>query len=247
MSVTAEQMAKALELKEALLDAYDPEAVILFGSLGRGDGDEFSDVDFLVVMESDRDTKTLSEEMTRYLDPLVRDKHVIARTPKEFCRQRDIPGTLAFSAVNEGRVLFEKAGWQGGHVSVDCYETRKQEVIRQSYLKEAQDFLAQAQGSLEAGNLFRCRDSVRFAAARALKGLFVRHDIQPPRETDLVGLLEKARALDPGLEVHAPFLRELNSYCPGGNETLEIRKCRSMIEGTAAFVKEMIDRCAMVQ
>jgi len=38
---TAEQMRLAMALKEALLDAYDPEAIILFGSLGRGDADEF--------------------------------------------------------------------------------------------------------------------------------------------------------------------------------------------------------------
>jgi predicted nucleotidyltransferase len=42
MSATAEQMRMALDLKEAILKAYDPEAIILFGSLGRGDGDEFS-------------------------------------------------------------------------------------------------------------------------------------------------------------------------------------------------------------
>jgi len=50
---TAEQMRLAMALKEALLDAYDPEAMILFGSLGRGDADDFSDVDLLIVMETD--------------------------------------------------------------------------------------------------------------------------------------------------------------------------------------------------
>jgi predicted nucleotidyltransferase len=65
MPIMAQQMAKAVEWKEALLDAYDPEVVILFGSLGRGDGDEFSDVDFLVVIKTDRDTKTLRHSVRR--------------------------------------------------------------------------------------------------------------------------------------------------------------------------------------
>ena len=39
VTTTAEQMGMALDLKEALLKAYDPQAIILFGSLGRGDGE----------------------------------------------------------------------------------------------------------------------------------------------------------------------------------------------------------------
>jgi predicted nucleotidyltransferase/HEPN domain-containing protein len=243
MTTTAEQMQMALDLKEALLKVYDPEAIILFGSLGRGDGDEFSDVDLLIVIETDRDIKDLGEEMTRYLDPLVRDKHILVRTPEEFCRQMDIPGTLVFSVVNEGKVLFEKAGWQNHYRSKDSYETRKQEVMEQDYGRSARDFHAQAKSALEKGNLFRCRDLVRFSAARALKGLFVKNNIHPPRETDLVSLLDKIREMEPELGCHAPFLKELNDYCPNGNNTLESQVCRSMVEKTAAFVKEVMGRC----
>lgn len=247
MSTTAEQMAIALDLKGAILKAYDPEAIILFGSLGRGDGDEFSDVDLFVVIETDRDIKDLGEEMTRYLDPLVRDKHIIVRTPREFCRQMDIPGTLVFSVVNEGRVIFEKAGWQDRCGPIDSYETRKHEVIEQDYGRSARDFLTQAELSLEKGNLFRCRDFARFSAARALKGIFVKRNLHPPRETDLVSLLDKVRLLESDLKRYAPFLKGLNDYCPNGNNTLEIQRCRSIVEKTAAFVEEVMTRCFTAQ
>jgi predicted nucleotidyltransferase/HEPN domain-containing protein len=247
VTTTAEQMGMALDLKEALLKAYDPEAIILFGSLGRGDGDEFSDVDLLVVIETDRGAKDLGEEMTRHLDPFVRDKHIIVRTPKDFCRQMDMPGTLVFSVVNEGKVLFEKAGWQNHYRPTDSYETRKQEVIKQDYVRSARDFHAQAESSLEKGNLFRCRDLVKFAAARAIKGLFVKNDIHPPRETDLLSLLDKIRAMEPDLGRHASFLKALNDYCPNGNSPLETQRCRTMVEKTAAFVKEVVGRCFTVQ
>lgn len=240
MPVTAEQMARVQEMKRALLDVYDPEAIILFGSLARGEGDEFSDVDLLVVIETNKDSKILSEEMTHHLDPLARDKHVIVRTPMEFCRYKDIPGTLVFSAVNEGQVLFEKSGWRMRHGITDPYETRKQEVIRKDYDLEARDSLALAELSLRSGLLFRCRDFARFAAARALKGIFVRHDIHPPRGVDLVDLLEKVQALEPDFAKHAAFLLELNGYCPAGIDSREISRCRRMVERTAAFVKEII-------
>ena len=82
MARIEKQIRLAMALKEALLDAYDPEAIILFGSLGRGDADEFSDIDLLLVMETDRDAKELSEEMTEYLSPLSEDKHIFGQITK---------------------------------------------------------------------------------------------------------------------------------------------------------------------
>ena len=51
-SLLKELRVQVENLKEAILNDYDPEAVILFGSMGRGDVYEFSDVDLLVVLAS---------------------------------------------------------------------------------------------------------------------------------------------------------------------------------------------------
>jgi predicted nucleotidyltransferase len=239
VQVTKEQMRLAMELKEALLEVYDPEAVILFGSLGRGDADEFSDVDLLLVIETDRDVEDLGKEVSGYLDPLSKDKHIIVRTPRDFCRQRDIPGTIVFSAARNGKFLFDKKEWRTRHAPADSYDTRKQEVILRDYVQSAYDFLARAESSLQKGNFFRCRDFARFAAVRAIKGLFVQHDIHPPRETDLVQLVNKAGELAPGLVGHIGFIRELNGYRPGKAGTLEDRRSRRMVGRTAAFIREL--------
>jgi predicted nucleotidyltransferase len=237
---TAEQMRLAMALKEALVEAYDPEAVILFGSLGRGDADEFSDVDLLVVLETDRNVKELGDEMAADLDYLARDKHLIVRTPESFRRQMDIPGTIVFSAARDGQILFEKPNWR--RAPADPYATRKREVLRQEYAETAHGFLAQAQASLEEGNVFRCRDLARFAVARAVKGLFVKHDAEPPRETDLDGLLEKAMQHEQDLAQHESFVGELNIYCPGKADSTERRRCRGLLERTSRLVNEILAR-----
>lgn len=237
---TAKQMRLAMALKETLLDAYAPEAIILFGSLGRGDADEFSDVDLLIVMETDRDVKDLGEEMAEYLNHLSKDKHMIVRTPENFRRQMDIPGTIVFSATRDGQILFEKPGWRSQHPPADSYAIRKKEVMRQEYAGSAHGFFAQAQSSLQEDNLFRCRDFVRFAAARAIKGLFVKHDIHPPRETDLDKLLDKAKQLEPDLVRHNAFMGELNVYCPGKADPMERRRCHGLVERTSRFVNEIL-------
>jgi predicted nucleotidyltransferase/HEPN domain-containing protein len=237
-----EQIQLAASLKKALLDAYDPEAIILFGSIGRGNADEFSDVDLLVVMETDQDVSDLSKEMNKYLDPIATEKHIIVRTPRDLCRQRDIPGNIIYSAVRDGQVLFQKKGWEWQHLPEDSYDKRKLEVIQQEYVRAAYDFLAQSESYLQGGNLFRCRDFAKFAAIRALKGIFVKHDTHPPRETDLLSLLEEAQKLEPDLVVESGSVMELNLYVPGKKGEMETGRCRYIFDQTVTFVKRMISR-----
>ena len=240
MPPTKEQKRLAVDLKDGLLHAYDPEAVILFGSLGRGDADEFSDVDLFVVMETDRDVKELSEEMAGYLDSITKDKHIIVRTPRDFCRERDIPGTIVFSAVKDGQILFEKGDWQTRYLPVDSYRERKIEVIQREYVRSAHDFLTQAESSLRGSHFFRCRDFARFAAVRAIKGIFVKNDRHPPRELDLIDLLALAKEMEPDLMEDLETMRELNGYCPGKADAVERRRSRRMLDRTTRFVNKII-------
>lgn len=78
-----ERLRLVRTIKDALLKAYELEAVILFGSLGRGDGDEFSDVDLLLVMDTGGNAENLVNEMTCHVAYLAQDIHkqVVALEP----------------------------------------------------------------------------------------------------------------------------------------------------------------------
>jgi len=234
------QMIIALSMKEALLVAYDLEAIILFGSLGRGDGDEFSDVDLLVVMETDRNTEELGREMAEYLNPISEDKHIIVRTLRDFCRQEDVPGTLVNSAAIEGRVLFDNKTWRESNRPPDSYESRKREIINKDYIQSARDFLDQGEIWLQKGNLFRFRDSIRFAMVRAIKGLFVKHDLHPPRELDLNHLWLKANELEPELARYSELIDDLESYVPGYTNTIELQKGADMLKLVLSVVNYIV-------
>jgi predicted nucleotidyltransferase len=243
MPVQEDQLRLADTLKEALLKSYDLDAVILFGSLGRGDGDEFSDVDLFLVMETGREADDLSKEMIGHLSHLTRDIHIIIRSPREYHRQCDIPGTIVYSADKEGRILFDKKKWRENDLPLESYEVRKKEVIAQEYIGSSYDFLTKARSSLHEGNLFRCRDFVRFAAVRAIKGLFVRHDIHPPRELNLVKLYKGASALEPDMmDKGFRWIDELHNYFPGDAGIVEIQRLTGLIEKTENCIKEIIER-----
>lgn len=101
-----------------LVDAADPEQVVLFGSRARGDARPHSDVDLLIV-ESEpfgpgrsRDAET--ERLCRALPetPVGRDLLVYSRDEIEYWRGSR--NHVAARALREGRVLYAKDGGADG-------------------------------------------------------------------------------------------------------------------------------------
>ncbi len=91
--------------------------------------------------------------------------------------------------------------------------------------------------------MFRFRDFVKFAAIRAIKGLFVKHDIHPPRDMDLVQLFHSTKKLEPGLRKYNGFLRKLNTYCPGKAGDAEDLKSAAILQNTTDFIEHIAGAC----
>lgn len=233
-------MKITLALKDAILAAYSPEVIILFGSLGRGDADEFSDVDLLVVIDTVSDLIDLSEEISAFTDSITSDKHIILKSVNDYFYQSDIPGTIVFAAIEEGQILFERKDlWKRRPHRIEPYEKRKRVVIQREYIQQAYDFFDQAESALKNEHLFRFRDFARFSAIRAIKGLFVKHDLHPPRETDLNYLTESAKRLEPRLDGYAMFIEELNSYCPDKNSHADNLRSTGMLHRMIVLLKDV--------
>jgi len=97
----------------ALLDAvvayFRPLRIILFGSRARGDAGPDSDVDLLVILDDgaplDRLTLAAGYESRRSYH---RATDVIPCRDSVFRRKSRIAGTLAYTAAQEGRVVYER-------------------------------------------------------------------------------------------------------------------------------------------
>lgn len=79
--------------------------VILFGSYAAGRRDLFTDLDLLVVMDSDQDFVQRTAELYGQLQVGV-DMDLLAYTPEEFERQRQ--RGFVRHAEKTGQVLYEK-------------------------------------------------------------------------------------------------------------------------------------------
>lgn len=102
-------------LREQIVDAVDPQQIVLFGSHARDDARSDSDVDLLVV----HDTGRTNRDVRRQLERLFLDRRfgldLIVRTPEDVRRNlADQNPFYTHHILDEGRVLYERPGEKAG-------------------------------------------------------------------------------------------------------------------------------------
>ncbi|MBP8130927.1 MAG: nucleotidyltransferase domain-containing protein [Candidatus Hydrogenedentes bacterium] len=91
-----------------IVERFQPEQVILFGSHARGDAGPDSDVDLLVVMPVKGSRRAKQVEIRLALHDIHLPKDIIVSTPEEFAWRRNVVGAIEEPAVREGKVLYAR-------------------------------------------------------------------------------------------------------------------------------------------
>lgn len=107
MSVLNQQTL--LEAARLLGEAAKPARVILFGSYARGDADENSDADFLVIEPELRDAGAELVRLNRVLRPLGIPADVLVYSEAEAEQRRNWCSSAVYWALREGKVLYDAA------------------------------------------------------------------------------------------------------------------------------------------
>lgn len=100
---------KIEEMVRRIVEGFDPEKIILFGSHARGDAGPDSDADLLVVMRVSGSKRKKAIEIDMALAGMGLPKDVIVVTPEEVERYRNVVGAIIYPALREGEVLYERA------------------------------------------------------------------------------------------------------------------------------------------
>lgn len=98
------------EMVARIVKHFNPEKVILFGSRARGDAGPDSDVDLLVVMRHEGNSREVRLAIRRLLADIPIAKDVFVTTPEEFAWRQRVVGTLEHPAAEEGKVLYARPG-----------------------------------------------------------------------------------------------------------------------------------------
>ena len=93
-------------MTERIVQGFDPLQVILFGSQARGDADQQSDIDLLVVFAELSDKRKTALDIMRALSDLPAAKDILVSTPEELERHRTRIGSVLRYAQREGKVLY---------------------------------------------------------------------------------------------------------------------------------------------
>lgn len=88
--------------------AAQADRVILFGSYARGDAGEHSDVDFLVIAQSDMPRFKRSRELYKLFRPYPFGMDVLVYTPEEIEQGKQSPLSFVSTALREGKILYER-------------------------------------------------------------------------------------------------------------------------------------------
>jgi len=100
---TPEKMQAAIE---RLVAAAQPTRIILFGSRARGDADDRSDVDLLVIKPRVENRYEELVALDRSLAGILMPVDILLVSEAEFAERAEQPGTVERAARKEGRVLY---------------------------------------------------------------------------------------------------------------------------------------------
>jgi uncharacterized protein len=97
------------EMAALIVEHFQPERVILFGSQARGDTDRDSDVDLLIVMAGPIDRRETAAQIRRTLRDIPVAKDIVVTTGEEIARRGHLIGPVLRPALREGKVLYERS------------------------------------------------------------------------------------------------------------------------------------------
>jgi len=93
---------------ENIIKNFNPVRIILFGSYAYGCPTVDSDIDLMVVMETDEKPHKRATPIRKILKGIGLPKDIIVKTPEEFERFKDIVGTIVYPAAHKGKVIYER-------------------------------------------------------------------------------------------------------------------------------------------
>ncbi len=108
MNQERSNQAKISEMVRRIVERFNPEKIILFGSYARGTAGKDSDVDLLVVMPVSGSKRAKQVELRLTLHDIRLPKDIIVVTPDEFEKHRNIVRTIVRPASREGKVLYAR-------------------------------------------------------------------------------------------------------------------------------------------
>lgn len=99
---------KMEEIKQKIIKTVFPEKIILFGSYAAGRPTEESDIDLVVIWNSDLNQHKRGLFLSRLFPKRDFSLDIFAFTKDEAEKLKDVAGTIVYEAFHHGKVIYEQ-------------------------------------------------------------------------------------------------------------------------------------------
>lgn len=108
LAIGQEKAEKIKQIVKRIVEVANPQKIILFGSLARGENRKNSDIDLMVVKKGDYHKGKLIEEIYMNLVGVGQAVDVLIVTPEEISRYRNSRSLIIKPALDEGKIIYEQ-------------------------------------------------------------------------------------------------------------------------------------------
>jgi predicted nucleotidyltransferase len=106
MMITQEQLENIVS---RIIHAYSPEKIILFGSYASGTADEGSDLDLLLVKDTELSPEDRSSVIRKALRDIILPMDILVYTPAEVVKDQQRKFTFVHEIFKTGKVLYARS------------------------------------------------------------------------------------------------------------------------------------------
>jgi len=96
------------EVRDRIVQSFSPMRIVLFGSYASGIPDQDSDLDLLVVMESNESPIKRAVRVSKIFRDRKLPMDIIVRTPREIKSRLDIGDFFIKEILEKGKILYER-------------------------------------------------------------------------------------------------------------------------------------------
>ncbi len=100
--------AKIFEIVNKVVNSYQPEKVLLFGSYATGKETADSDVDLIIVKDTKTPKHKRGREIRKHLFGILIPIDLKVYTPDEFEKEKNLQYSFINSVINECITLYER-------------------------------------------------------------------------------------------------------------------------------------------
>jgi len=111
------ETAKINDIVSRIATNFNPDKIILFGSYANGNPDNDSDLDLLIIKDTDLPRHRRSFDIQKLLIGSMIPMDILVYTNQEFEQEKNEKYSFLNSAIKSSKILYERGYWN--HQRVD--------------------------------------------------------------------------------------------------------------------------------